>query len=121
MRRSDRARKATRDKTKDLGSSPERVLEWLRASGAGKVAVHFDVDVLDPSLYDFLLFHDPYAAPGTYDEVPKGRMRFEEVAAILKAVVMEADIVGLAITEYMPWSAIKLSQSLRSLPLLGGG
>jgi arginase len=48
-------------------------------------------------------------------------MRFEEVAAILKAVVMEADIVGLAITEYMPWSAIKLSQSLRSLPLLGGG
>jgi hypothetical protein len=21
---------------------------------------------------DFLLFHDPYAAPGTYDEVPKG-------------------------------------------------
>jgi arginase len=105
----------------DLAGSSERVLEWLRASGATKVAVHFDVDVLDPSLYDFLLFHDPYAAPGTYDEVPKGRMRFEEVAALLNAVAAEADIVGLAITEFMPWSAIKLSQSLRSLPLLGSG
>ncbi|MBQ0820678.1 arginase family protein [Microvirga sp. HBU67558] len=103
----------------DLAGSPERVLKWLHTSGATKVAVHFDVDVLDPSLYDFLLFHDPYAAPGTYDEVPKGRMRFEEVAAILNAVAAEADIVGLAITEYMPWSAIKLSRALRSLPLLG--
>ncbi len=34
----------------DLAGSPERVLEWLRASGARKVAVHFDLDVLDPSL-----------------------------------------------------------------------
>jgi hypothetical protein len=66
-------------------------------------------------------FRDPSAAPGTYDEVAKGRMRFEEVAAILNAVAAEADIVGLAITEYIPWSAIKLSRSLRSLPLLGGG
>jgi arginase len=105
----------------DLAGSPERVLEWLRASGARKVAVHFDVDVLKPSLYDFVLVHDPYAAPGTYDAVPKGRMQFEEVAAILNAVAAEADIVGLAITEYMPWSAIKLSHSLRSLPLLGDG
>jgi arginase len=104
----------------DLAGSPERVLQWLRASGARKVAVHFDLDVLDPSLYDYLLFHDPYAAPGTYDEVPKGRMRFEQVAAILDAVAAEADVVGLAITEYMPWSAIELSHSLRSLPLLDG-
>jgi arginase len=105
----------------DLAGSPEPVLRWLRASGARKVAVHFDLDVLDPSLYDYLLFHDPSAAPGTFDEVPKGRMRFEEVAAILNAVAAEADIVGLAITEFMPWSMIGLSRSLRSLPLLDDG
>jgi arginase len=39
-----------------LSGSPERVLEWLRVSEARKVTVHFDVDVLEPSLYDFLLF-----------------------------------------------------------------
>jgi arginase len=102
----------------DLAGSPEPVLRWLRASGARKVAVHFDLDVLDPSLYDYLLFHDPSAAPGTWDEVPKGRMRFEEVAAILQAVAAEADIVGLAITEFMPWGMIGLSRSLSALPLL---
>lgn len=53
----------------DLAGSPERVLEWLRASGTTKVAVHLDINVLDPALYDFLLSHDPYAAQGTYDEV----------------------------------------------------
>ncbi len=47
-------------------------------------------------------------------------MRFEEVARILRAVDAEADIVGLAIAEYMPWSAIRLSKALQTLPLLGG-
>jgi arginase len=101
-----------------LAGSPEPVLRWLRASGARKVAVHFDLDVLDPSLYDYLLFHDPGAPPGTWDNVPKGRMTFEQVAGILRAVAAEADIVGLAITEFMPWSMIRLSRSLSALPLL---
>ncbi|OHV79446.1 arginase family protein [Rhizobium sp. LCM 4573] len=109
----------TRLSPEDLAGSAEPVLQWLRASGAKKVAVHFDLDVLDPSLYDFLLSQDPDARPNTYDGVAKGRMRFEEVANILKAVDAEAEIVGLAIAEYMPWSAIKLSKQLRTLPLLG--
>ena len=105
----------------DMAGSHEPVIEWLRASGAKQVAVHFDLDVLDPALYDFLLFHDPTAAPNAFDGVAKGRMRFAEVASILNAVAKEAEIVGLAVTEYMPWSAIELSKSLRTLPLLGGG
>jgi arginase len=46
-------------------------------------------------------------------------MRFEDVARILRAVDGEADIVGLAIAEYLPWDAICLSQWLSTLPLLG--
>ncbi|MBR7518853.1 hypothetical protein KC217_24640, partial [Mycobacterium tuberculosis] len=76
-------------------------LAWLRASGARKVAVHFDLDVLDPAFYDFLLSQDPAASPDAFDGVAKGRMRFEDVAGILRAVDAEADIVGLAIAEYM--------------------
>lgn len=102
----------------DLAGSPDKVLEWLRASGARKVAVHFDLDVLDPSLYGFLLSRDPDARPGAWDQVAKGRMTFEQVAGILRAVDAQADIVGLAITEYLPWDAIRLSRSLGTLPLL---
>lgn len=103
----------------ELAGSPDKVLEWVRASGASKIAVHFDVDVLDPALYDFLLFHDPSLAPGAFDGVAKGRMRLPDVAGILNAVSAEADIVGLSIAEFTPWTMIELSRSLRTLPLLG--
>lgn len=105
----------------DLIGSVEPVLNWLRASGAKKVAVHFDLDVLDPNHYDFLLSQDPDAEPTVFEGVAEGRMRFEEIANILNAVDAEADIVGLAIAEYMPWSVIQLSRSLKTLPLLGAG
>lgn len=103
----------------DLAGSPAKVLEWVRSSGAGKIAVHFDVDVLDPVLYDFLLFRDPSLAADAFDGVARGRMRFEDVASILTAVNAEAEIVGLTIAEFTPWSMIELSRSLRTLPLLG--
>ncbi|MGC0054753.1 arginase family protein [Brucella pituitosa] len=103
----------------DLIGSAEPVLNWLRNSGAKKVAVHFDLDVLDPDHYGFLLSQDPDAEPTVFEGVAEGRMRFEEVANILNAVDAEADIVGLAIAEYMPWNVIQLSRSLKTLPLLG--
>ena len=42
-------------------------------------------------------------------------MKFEEVVSILSAVGAEADIVGLAITEFMPWDMIGLSTPCASL------
>jgi len=37
----------------------------------------------------------------------------------LNAVNAEADIVGLAIAEFLPWSMIEFAKSLDTLPLLG--
>jgi arginase len=65
------------------------------------VAVHFDVDVLDSAHYDFLLFRNPSAGPDAFEGVARGRMRFAQISGILNAVTAEADIVGLAITEYL--------------------
>jgi arginase len=104
----------------ELPASSEPVLAWLRTTGAKWVAVHFDVDVLEPAHYDFLLFRDPSAAPNTYEGVARGRMQLEQVAAILNAVASEADIVGLAIAEYLPWSVIEFANALDTLPLLRG-
>jgi len=90
----------------ELAASSEPVLVWLRATGAKRVAVHFDVDVLDPAHYDFLLFRNPSAPPDAFEGVARGRMQFAQVSDILNAVAAEADIVGLAIAEYLPWSVI---------------
>ena len=48
-------------------------------------------------------------------------MRLAQVSGILKAVAAEADIVGLAITEYLPWSVIEFAKAPNTLPLLGNG
>ncbi len=105
----------------DLATSIEPVPAWLRATGAKRVAVHFDVDVLDAARHDFVLFHDPQAAADAFDGIAQGRMSLGRVSEILTAVAAEADIVGLAIAEYLPWSVIEFANSLRGLPLLGGG
>lgn len=102
----------------DLGGSAEPVLDWLRGSGATKVAVHFDLDVLSPAGHDYLLFNKPGLPEGAFDGVAKGRMGFAEVASILEAVARESDVVGLAITEFLPWSMIDLGRNLATLPLL---
>jgi arginase len=101
-----------------LAESVAPVLEWLRTTGAKRVAVHFDLDVLDPALYDFLLFRDPSAEPNAFDGIAKGRMKLPHVANVLNAVAGEAEIVGLAIAEYLPWSVIDFGRSLETLPLL---
>jgi len=103
----------------ELAASTEPVLAWLRATGAKQVAVHFDVDVLHPACYDFLIFRNPSDPPDAFEGVARGRMQFVQVSKILNAVNAEVDIVGLTISEYLPWSVIEFAKALTSLPLLG--
>ena len=63
----------------------------------------------------------PSAASDAFEGVARGRMRFAQVSGILNAVAAEADIVGLAITEHLPWSVIEFAKALNTLPLLGNG
>ena len=55
-----------------------------------------------------------------YTYMPRGRMAPEHVVRLLHDVAAACDIVGLAMTEYMPWKAIATRRLLRKLPLLGG-
>lgn len=47
-------------------------------------------------------------------------MSVGQVVRLLNDVAAVADVVGLAIAEYMPWEAIATRHLLRKLPLLGG-
>ena len=101
-----------------VADSTAPVIDWLRASGASKVAVHFDLDVLSPAETDYLLFNRPGLPANAFDGVAKGRMHLAQVAAILRDVAQQAEVVGLAITEFLPWSMIDLGRGLATLPLL---
>lgn len=87
-------------------SGSEKVIEWLRNTGASNVAIHFDMDVLDPN--------EIIAAVGV---VPDG-VKIAEVVRVINDVAKEKNLVGLTVAEPMPRTAIILKEMLNQLPLL---
>lgn len=88
-----------------LGSAP--ILDWLKTTGATKVAVHLDLDVLDPA--------EIIAGVG----VEPGGLKIEQTVRIILDIAAAADLVGLTVAEPMPRLAIKIRNMLAGLPLLG--
>ena len=93
----------TPEETKE---NSDKVIEWLKSTGASKVLVHFDMDVLDPN--------EMIAAVGV---VPNG-MTIDEVVRVINDVAKEKEIVGLTVAEAMPRTAIRIKDMLSRLPLM---
>jgi arginase len=103
-----------------LAETSQPVLDWIGEQGIRHVAIHFDLDVLDPAVFRPLNFNEPGLPPDAYPGVPRGRMRPEQVVRLLSDAGRAAEIVGLAITEHLPWDALAMRAMLRQLPLMGG-
>ena len=102
----------------ELADDSEPVLEWIEEQGITHLAIHFDLDVLDPEHFSPLLFNNPDLPEGRFDGVPRGEMRLDQVVRLLNDVDTQTDIVGLAITEHLPWDMLRLSEALDELPIL---
>lgn len=90
----------------EVANNSFAVMEWLKGTGASKVVIHFDLDVLDPA--------EIIAAVGV---VPDG-MKINEVVRLIKDIGAEFDIVSFTVAEPMPRTAIKIRNMLDQLPLL---
>lgn len=93
-------------------SSP--VLEWIQEKGIEHLAIHFDMDVLDPTFFRSLLFAHP---DGTKIDSPSGKMTLSQISKLIGDVSRQTDVVGLSIAEYLPWDALNLHNFLASLPI----
>ena len=60
----------------------EPVLEWFKSTGAKYLAIHLDLDVLDPAVFRALLFANPNVPAGTYDGIPQGKMTIDQVVRV---------------------------------------
>ncbi|MDL2253466.1 arginase family protein [Ruminococcaceae bacterium OttesenSCG-928-I18] len=94
------------------GSGP--VLQWIAEKEIEHLAIHFDLDVLDPARFRSLLFAEP---GGQEIDAPCGKMSLPQVQALVGEVAKHTEIVGLSIAEYLPWDALHLQGFLSSLPL----
>lgn len=90
----------------EVARDSDALIGWLRACGASKVVVHFDMDVLDPA--------EIVPAVG----VVPGGMKIDEVVRVIDDIAREKEIVGLTVAEAMPRIAIRLKNMLGRLPLL---
>jgi arginase len=95
------------------------VLDWFKSTGAKYLAIHFDLDVLNPSLFHALLFAKPDLPPDAYAGVARGELTMAQAIELLNDVASVADVVGLGIAEHLPWDALALKHMLEKLPLIG--
>ncbi|MCD5990310.1 arginase family protein [Pseudomonas sp. CDFA 553] len=103
----------------DLANTSEPVLTWLKETGVRHLAIHLDLDVLDPSIFRSLLFAQPNVPDDTFEGIAQGKMTMDQVVRLLRDVANVVDVVGIGVAEHLPWDALALKNMLASLPLLG--
>lgn len=88
------------------------IQKWIKENGFTKIAIHLDLDVLDPTIFRSLYFSEPGV-----DEFPSesGKMTPKELLEILTGISKENDVVGLTIAEFLPWDYINLKTMLSDL------
>jgi arginase len=101
-----------------LAETSSPVLNWIVDQCIEHLAIHFDLDVLDPSIFRPVTFNKPGLSPDAFSGVPRGGMSPDQVVRLLGDVALGCDVVGLAITEHLPWDALTLRNMLRRLPLM---
>ncbi|GAS81672.1 arginase family protein [Paenibacillus amylolyticus] len=101
--------------TEELTHDMDSIKKWIKETGIKHLAIHLDLDVLDPNMFRSLLF----AKPGEpYVFSPAGTMQLPHLLQLIKELSEETDVVGLGITEHMPWDAINLKNLLGEIPIL---
>lgn len=106
-------------------SSPEavragaqEVLEWIDRENIEYLAIHIDLDVLDPAFFRSVLFAQPGRGEHDFGDVAEGKLTIEEVLMLVNLATSKAEAVGLTLAEHLPWDMLNLKNMLNGLPLL---
>ncbi|MCW3792668.1 arginase family protein [Paenibacillus sp. LS1] len=102
--------------TKELDKSTDSIKEWIKENNIKHLAIHLDLDVLDPKAFRSLLFANPEAKEPI--DFPMGEMLFPQLINIIKEISGETEVVGLGVTEHLPWDSINLKNLLSEIPIL---
>lgn len=103
---------------RSLADSSEPVLAWIRENHIKHLAIHFDLDVLDPAEFRSTFFGEPNPENNPHDAFPAGKMAVQHAVRLIVDVSQSTDVVGLGITEHLPWDAITLRNMMKQIPIL---
>lgn len=99
---------------KEIQSNSSKLIDWLRKNDIEYLAVHFDLDVLSPEDYRSIYPAEPYLKSFG---AAIGQLKLSEVVSLLNDVSLYAEIVGLSITEHLPWDAFNLRKALSQISI----
>lgn len=102
--------------SKEIAGSSQALAGWINDNRFERVAVHLDLDVLDPGFFHSLLFNNPGVEE--HIEAERGKTSLEEIARVLRDISAQATVVGMSFAEYMPWDALNLKKMLHALSFL---
>lgn len=92
----------------------QKIQAWINQHHFSKIAIHFDIDVLDRNLF----FDQFFDKPGVTDYgVSGGKLDPDKAIAVLNQLGSDNDLVGLTIAEYLPWSALKLRKLMKNISI----
>lgn len=89
-----------------LRTESRSLLDWIRRTGASRVAIHFDVDTIDADEIQLGLGAD------------RGGLTSAQARRVVADVDVALDVVALTIAEYIPRQVMRLQQLLGGFPLL---
>lgn len=98
----------------ELSKNITTILEWIKINDIKQLAIHLDLDVLDPVQFPSLLFGNLNPNPVN---ASKGEMTLTQISKIIQGVSNETDIVGFSFAEYLPWDTMNFHNFLKDLPI----
>ncbi len=102
-------------KPEDLMNNSNALIDWICNNEIKYLAIHFDMDVLTSTDFRSLLYNEPGIDPVDY---ATGIMTLNQVVRIINDVEQQAEVVGLTISEYIPWDLINLKKALGKIKIL---
>lgn len=102
----------------DVKNGANEVMEWIAREHIEYLAIHIDLDVLDPSLFRSVLFAKPGRGEHDFGDVAEGKLTIEEVLKLVNLATANAEAVGLTIAEHLPWDMVNLKNMLSAFPLM---
>lgn len=102
----------------EIKNGAKEIMEWIAKEKIEYLAIHLDLDVLDPSLFRSVLFSQPERGEHDFGDVAEGKLTINDVLNLINQTTTKTEVVGLTIAEHMPWDMLNLKNMLSQLPLM---
>ncbi len=103
----------------EIKSQITSIQKWIEEEQIKVLAIHLDLDVISAASFGSLLFNNPHVPENAYEGIAQGQITMDDVVKVIGIASEHTKVVGIGVTEHLPWDSLNLKHMLEKLPLLG--